>query len=118
MFECLCLEIIRIFSFLLISSFFLTSKNSPENALAIARAGVEYMHNNFEFIEPGTNNKSSFAQYMANASSKGSYETGIIEGTGLKGGKPLVVPYKGAELTGPSLKKLVFLFLSFSFLIF
>eukprot|EP00604_Paraphysomonas_vestita_P003651 CAMPEP_0174820272 /NCGR_PEP_ID=MMETSP1107-20130205/3977_1 /TAXON_ID=36770 /ORGANISM="Paraphysomonas vestita, Strain GFlagA" /LENGTH=483 /DNA_ID=CAMNT_0016035259 /DNA_START=285 /DNA_END=1736 /DNA_ORIENTATION=+ len=78
---------------------------SPENALAVARAGADYMHNNFEFIEPGTNNKSTFAEYMAAASTKGSFETGIINGNGAKGGKPLVVPYKGSELTGPTLKK-------------
>lgn len=81
------------------------SAQTPENALAVARAGIEYMHNNFEFIEPGTGTKSKFSEYIAAASTKGTYHTGIITGTGAKGGKPLVVPYKGQELTGPTLKK-------------
>lgn len=63
------------------------------------------MHNNFEFIEPGSTTVQKFSQYMAAASTKGSFQTGIIVGTGSKGGKPLVVPYKGSDLSGPTLKK-------------
>jgi hypothetical protein len=79
--------------------------SSPENALAVAQAGITYMHENFQFIEPGTNKSQKFSEYMASAASKGSFQTGMIVGTGAKGGKPLVVPYKGNELSGPTLKK-------------
>jgi hypothetical protein len=81
---------------------------SPDNALAVAQAGINFMHDNFEYIEPGTNTTQKFSEYMAAASSKGTFQTGMIVGTGAKGGKPLVVPYKGSDLTGPSLKKSVF----------
>lgn len=70
------------------------------------------MHNNFEFIEPGTNTVQKFSEYMAAASTKGSFQTGIIVGTGAKGGKPLVVPYKGSDLSGPTLKKYFHLYIS------
>lgn len=75
--------------------------------MAVAQAGINFMHENFEYIEPGTNNTQKFSEYMASAASKGSFQTGMIVGTGSKGGKPLVVPYKGSDLTGPSLKKSV-----------
>jgi hypothetical protein len=75
--------------------------------LAVAQAGINFMHENFEYIEPGTNTTQKFSEYMAAAASKGSFQTGMIVGTGAKGGKPLVVPYKGNDLTGPSLKKYV-----------
>jgi hypothetical protein len=71
----------------------------------VAQAGITYMHENFQFIEPGTNKSQKFSEYMASAASKGSFQTGMIVGTGAKGGKPLVVPYKGNELSGPTLKK-------------
>jgi len=80
------------------------SAYSPENALAVAQAGSEYMHQNFEFIDSkGVTQK--FSQYMATAASQGSFQTATINGSGAKGGKPLIVPYKGKDLSGQALKK-------------
>ena len=63
------------------------------------------MHANFEFVDPKSGKVEKFAAYMAHAASEGSFECGVIEGTGAKGGKPLVVPYKGKNLSGGDLKK-------------
>jgi hypothetical protein len=65
------------------------------------------MHQNFEFIDSkGVTQK--FSQYMATAASQGSFQTATINGSGAKGGKPLIVPYKGKDLSGQALKKFVF----------
>jgi len=76
------------------------SLKSPENALASAKAGLEYMHNNFEFIRDGKTMKIAEAMKAIT----GSFETGFIKG---KKPKPstteLVVPYKGRQLKGDDL---------------
>jgi hypothetical protein len=73
--------------------------------LGVARAGSEYMHSNFEFVDPKTGTVQKFSEYMADAVSKGTFNSASVNGTGAKGGKPLVVPYKGKDLTGGDLKK-------------
>ena len=62
------------------------------------------MHKNFEFIESTDSTPVKFSDYMANAGSKGSFSTGVINGTGAKGGKPFSINYKNKDLTGESLK--------------
>lgn len=79
--------------------------SSPEKSLGIAKAGSEYMHNNFTFIDPKTNEEETFSKYMSNAAKKGNFEIGHIKGNGKKGGCPLSVPYKGDILSGEKLKK-------------
>lgn len=78
--------------------------SDPEISLNIARAGSEYMHNNFKFIDPKTKVEEKFSDYMAAASSKGTFHVGRIQGSGAKGGSPLTVPYKDKMLSGERLK--------------
>lgn len=80
------------------------SAESPQAALGVASAGIDYMHKNFEFIESTDSAPVKFSDYMANAVSKGSFFTGVINGTGAKGGKPFSINYKNRDLTGESLK--------------
>lgn len=81
------------------------SAQSPEDALGVARAGSEYMHDNFDFIDPKSGKSTKFSDYMAHVGDLGSYKMGIINGTGAKGGKPLVVNYKKRDLSGSDLKR-------------
>lgn len=82
------------------------SASSPDAALGSAIAGSEFMHQNFEFIDPTTKAVTSFSDYMKNASSAGGFHTHIIEGGKPdSGGSPVTVNYKGAQLSGEALKK-------------
>lgn len=79
------------------------SAHSPEAAIGVAKAGINYMHSNFEFVDP-TNPASfvKFSEYMKKNFTP--FSTGTIVGT-KTGTKPnLVVPYKGKSLEGESLK--------------
>lgn len=79
------------------------SAYSPEAAVGAAQAGIDYMHKNFEFVNPSNpNDVQPFSEYMKKAVPP--FATGEIQGKN-KGGKELVVPYKGKELTGEPLKK-------------
>jgi hypothetical protein len=42
--------------------------------------------------------------YKAKASEKGTFQVGVIQGSGAKGGSPLTVPYKDSMLSGEKLK--------------
>jgi hypothetical protein len=81
------------------------SAESPEDALGVARAGADFMHRQFDFFDPKTGQVSKFSDYMNNASSQGTFETGIIKGTGAPGGKPLTMNYKNKEMSGEDLKR-------------
>jgi hypothetical protein len=83
------------------------SAQSPEAALGVAQAGLDYMHSNFDFIDPVSKKSSKFDQYMKDSTGpKGkSFKTGTIAGEGPKEAKPLVVPYKGKNLSQDALKK-------------
>ena len=75
---------------------------SEEAGLGAANAGINYMHKNFEFVDPDNSaNVKSFEEYMSIPAVP--YETGTVDGSS-RGGKPLVVPYKGTDLTGSALK--------------
>lgn len=80
---------------------------SAAAALGVAQAGLDYMHKNFEFIDPETKETTKFGDYMAKnvRPSGATFKTGELQGTGTKGAKPLVVPYKGKQLTREELKK-------------
>ena len=82
------------------------SASSPEAALACARAGADYMHDNFEFIDPSSKQAVKFSEYMKNAASHGSFHTHVVQGNDKAGaqGSPLVVQYKGRDLQGEALK--------------
>jgi len=81
------------------------SATSAEVALAVANAGVDYMHSNFEFVELNDSTKvSKFSDYLANASSRGTFHTHVIQGQGDVEPKALNVPYKGKNLQGEALK--------------
>lgn len=76
---------------------------SQEAALGASNAGIDFMHKNFQFIDPNDLTKiSSFNEFMAKPAEP--FKTGVVEGV-QRGGKPLVVPYKSAELHGQQLKK-------------
>jgi hypothetical protein len=80
----------------------LASAYSADCALGASNAGIEYMHKNFEYVDPeNPNNVRPFDEYMA--ASAAPYDTATIDGVS-RGGKPLVVPYKGKDLTGAALK--------------
>ena len=70
------------------------SAKSPAAALGIAKAGINYMHNNFLFVDPKDPSKvETFASYMSQPAV--GFETGEIEGTS-RVEKPLAVKYKGS----------------------
>jgi len=76
------------------------SAQSPEACLNAAEAGLEYLHNNFEFIRDGQTYK------LAEAMKKftGSFHTAVIEGTKPKPAKfDYEVPYKDKNLKGKEL---------------
>eukprot|EP01114_Cavostelium_apophysatum_P017977 TRINITY_DN545_c0_g1_i1.p1 TRINITY_DN545_c0_g1~~TRINITY_DN545_c0_g1_i1.p1 ORF type:complete len:531 (+),score=139.84 TRINITY_DN545_c0_g1_i1:67-1659(+) len=76
-----------------------TSLKSPEAAINAASAGLDYMHENFEFIRDGKTMKFSEAMKAF----KGTFHTGFIKGTKPKTTPELVVPYKGKQLRGEAL---------------
>jgi hypothetical protein len=80
------------------------SANSPQAALGVAKAGIDYMHNNFEFVDPANpSNVVKFSEYMKQQFKP--FETGTIVGNKAKEPKPpLTVPYKGKALKGEELK--------------
>jgi len=82
------------------------SASSPQAALGVAAAGLDYMHTNFDFIDPETKETTKFGPYMASkATGKDrGFFTGRISGGAKKGPKPLIVPYKGKDLSQDSLK--------------
>jgi hypothetical protein len=77
-----------------------TSLKSPDAAIKAASAGLQELHNGFDFIRDGKTMK--FTEAMQ--SIKGTFHTGF-----LKGSKPkpstseLVIPYKGKQLKGEEL---------------
>jgi len=75
------------------------SLKSPEAALAAARAGLDRLHNDFEFIRDGKSTK--FVDAMKQI--PGSFHTGFIQGKAAKPKPEYVVPYKGKQLKGDSL---------------
>lgn len=79
---------------------------SPEAAVNSAQAGLDWIHNNFEFIRDGKTYK--FSEAMNKFT--GSYQTGVVKGKQAKPDKyEYTVPYKGRTLTNESLlKKLTF----------
>lgn len=78
------------------------SCTSPEASLKIAKAGLQYCHDNFEFIRDGT----TYSVGDAMKKFTGSYETGFIQGSKPKPKGPLTlkVPYNGKDLEGDELK--------------
>lgn len=62
------------------------------------------MHNSFDFADPATGVITNFAEYMSKAAEYGTFHEGVIKGTGPDTGKPLVVSYKGRDLSGDALK--------------
>lgn len=77
---------------------------SPEAALASAKAGIKYMHENFGYADP--KNPTSivpFSEYMKNAFLP--YHTGVINGA-LRSSPAVVlsVPYQGKTLSDSSLR--------------
>lgn len=78
------------------------SAYSEEAGLGAANAGINYMHKNFEFVDPENPSKVvPFEEYMSIPAKP--FDVGTVDGTS-RGGKALVVPYKGKDLTGQSLK--------------
>jgi hypothetical protein len=78
-----------------------TSLKSPETALDAAKAGLNYLHDNFEFIRGDKTMKLSEA--MKNI--QGNFHTGFIKGKKSKTENELVIPYKGKQLKGKELQK-------------
>jgi len=78
------------------------SLSSPKAALEAAEAGLEYLHNNFEFIREGKTYKLAEAMKVFT----GSFQTGFIKGEKPKPAKfEYEVPYQGKILKGEALVK-------------
>lgn len=78
------------------------SARSPDAALKVAAAGLDYMYDKFEFIRDGK----SYVLRDALEQITGSFATGFIKGTKPKPAKfTLEVPYNGQVLSGDSLQK-------------
>jgi Protein tyrosine phosphatase-like protein, PTPLA len=76
---------------------------SPEAALAVAKAGLDKAYELFEFVAPD-GSAVSFQKAMAEKSSE-KFCTGFIKGTGsAKRVSQLEIPYKGEILSGQKLK--------------
>ena len=75
---------------------------TPEAALAVAKAGLEKAYQTFEFVAPdGTS--CSMAEAMAAKNSE-KFSTGFIKGEKAKQDNTIVVPYNGKDLSGDELK--------------
>merc|ERR1712054_390937 len=82
---------------------------SEENALKIAKAGLDYCYNNFEFITSEGAEPISFEEALKR-NTKDTFETGVVEGKLRKDFKnhttpEYTVPYNGSTLSGDNLKK-------------
>lgn len=77
------------------------STNSKQDALTIARAGLDYCYNNFRFVRNGqeSNLKDALVQY------KGTFIEGKLIGKAAKSTQGVVIPYKGQKLQGAALKQ-------------
>jgi len=75
------------------------SLKSPQAALNAANAGLNSLHETFEFVRDGKSLK--LAEAMK--SFKGSFQTGFIKGKKSKGSSELSIPYKGGQLKGDEL---------------
>jgi len=75
---------------------------NPENALKIAKAGLQKAYELFEFVAPdGT--AMSFETVMASTTTE-KFATGFIKGQGKLRTTQIEVPYKGKTLSGQALK--------------
>ena len=92
-----------IFIFYDISNIWAVSHFSPAAALNAAKAGLDFCYNNFDFVDQ-KGSVSKFSEYIANASSYGTFHSYRIDGTGKKGGSPLYLSYKGKRLEGDDMK--------------
>ncbi|KAJ3089570.1 Very-long-chain (3R)-3-hydroxyacyl-CoA dehydratase PASTICCINO 2 [Quaeritorhiza haematococci] len=77
-----------------------TAVKAPENAVAIARAGLDYCYKNFEFVRAGK--AVSFAEAME-SNKDNIFKAGVIKGSKSKPTNTLKVPYKGEQLEGERL---------------
>ncbi|GFH61932.1 hypothetical protein CTEN210_18408 [Chaetoceros tenuissimus] len=75
---------------------------SPENALAVAEAGLDKAYEIFQFVDED-GNTTSFKEAMA-IKTKNPFHTGFIQGEAPKAKNVLEVPYKGKTLSGQALK--------------
>jgi hypothetical protein len=75
----------------------------PAAALNAARAGLDFCHKNFDFVDQN-GSALKFSDYIANASSRGTFHSYRIDGTGNKGGSPLYLSYKGRQLEGEDMR--------------
>ncbi|CAM9418525.1 unnamed protein product [Ectocarpus fasciculatus] len=74
---------------------------SKEAAVASSKAGLEWVHNNFEFVREGKSMKLAAAM----SSITGSFETAVVKGTKPKPTETVLqVPYKDEILTGKALE--------------
>ena len=76
---------------------------SPENALKVAEAGLSKAYELFEFISKDGSVTESYADCMSKKSSE-KFATGFVKGTKASKSNELVVPYKGKNLSGQTLK--------------
>lgn len=75
---------------------------SPDAALAIANAGLDYMYDNFDFVRDGK----THTLRRALEDFKGTFSTGVIKGTKQKPSAfELEVPYNGTVLKGDALQQ-------------
>eukprot|EP00729_Bicosta_minor_P012705 gene12705-24122_t len=76
------------------------SLESPAEAIALSKAGLEYIYDNFEFHRDGK--KTSFKEEVSTLKAK--YEVGVITGSGKAYDGVFTVPYKKGSISGETLK--------------
>jgi len=75
---------------------------SPDNALAVAEAGLKKAYEIFEYITPD-GNTCSFTDAMKKSGSN-KFSTGFVKGEASTSKNVMEIPYKGQKLSGQSLK--------------
>jgi hypothetical protein len=65
-----------------------------KDSVAVAKAGLAYMHDNFEFVPKGGGESIPLSKAMSTI--KDSFKTATVKGTGDKKGRKLQIPFDGA----------------------
>lgn len=73
----------------------------PANPLVVAQAGLDYLHDSFEFIRDG---KTTSLNDAMKTFTEGTYKTGVIKGSAPRTTTEYEVPYKTGVLKGDGLR--------------
>lgn len=77
---------------------------SPDLNLKISRAGLDYIHDQFEFVDD-SGIASKFSEHMTGVPSLETFDTVRIDGSADKGALPVRISYGGEQLQGEALRR-------------